>query len=72
MCSADSELSIVSFNLLAPIFVRLPPTYGPKTRTAAFPGTLLPGTASQMRPTDKRAGEVQAYAAFPWASDEVL
>ncbi len=72
MCSAVSELSILSFNLLAPMFVRLPPTYGPKTRAAAFPGTLLPGTALQVRPTDKRTGEVQAYAAFPWASDEVL
>jgi hypothetical protein len=50
-----------------------PPSHsGPKTRAAAFPGTLLPGTASQVRPTDKRTGEVQAYAAFPWASDEVL
>ncbi len=50
-----------------------PPSHsGPKTRAAAFPGTLLPGTASQVRPTDKRTGEVQAYAAFPWVSDEVL
>ncbi len=40
VCSAVSELAIVPFNLLAPIFVRLPPTYGPKTRAAAF-GTLL-------------------------------
>jgi hypothetical protein len=50
-----------------------PPSHsGPRTRAAAFPGTLIPGTASQVRPTDKRTGEVQAYAAFPWASDEVL
>ena len=40
----EGQLSLVSYNLLAPLYVR---------------------------PVDSRTGEIQSFAAFAWAPDEV-